>query len=165
MDADLQNDPADIKRLLEKLDEGFDVVSGWRKERKDELILASNSFMDSQSHHLLDISGVRLHDYGCSLKAYRKEVIKDVRLYGEMHRFVPIYATWLGAKVSEIPVNHQATTIRSIKIWHFSYFQSCPRLDYSQVYGKVFHQANLCVWYGWTSFLDFISANDLSLGW
>lgn len=107
MDADLQNDPADVKRLLAKLDEGYDVVSGWRKERKDELFLrlipswTANKIISA-------ISGVRLHDYGCSLKAYRKEVIKDVRLYGEMHRFVPIYATWLGAAVAEIPVNHQA---------------------------------------------------------
>ncbi len=107
MDADLQNDPADVKKLLEKLDEGYDVVSGWRKERKDELFLrlipswTANKIISS-------ISGVRLHDYGCSLKAYRKEVIKDVRLYGEMHRFVPIYATWLGARVAEIPVNHYA---------------------------------------------------------
>lgn len=107
MDADLQNDPADIIRLLDKLDEGYDVVSGWRKERKDELFLrlipswTANKIISS-------ISGVRLHDYGCSLKAYRKEVIKDVRLYGEMHRFVPIYATWLGARVAEIPVNHYA---------------------------------------------------------
>ncbi|MBK7746662.1 MAG: glycosyltransferase family 2 protein [Candidatus Obscuribacter sp.] len=107
MDADLQNDPADIKRLLEKLDEGFDVVSGWRKERKDELFL--RLIPSWTANRIISfISGVRLHDYGCSLKAYRKEVIKDVRLYGEMHRFVPIYATWLGAKVSEIPVNHQA---------------------------------------------------------
>lgn len=107
MDADLQNDPADIKRLLEKLDEGYDVVSGWRKERKDELFL--RLIPSWTANRIISfISGVRLHDYGCSLKAYRKEVIKDVRLYGEMHRFVPIYATWLGAKVSEIPVNHQA---------------------------------------------------------
>ena len=107
MDADLQNDPADVVRLLEKLDEGFDVVSGWRKERKDELFLRLiPSWIANKIISV--ISGVRLHDYGCSLKAYRKEVIKDVRLYGEMHRFVPIYATWLGAKVAEIPVNHQA---------------------------------------------------------
>ncbi|MBN9395133.1 MAG: glycosyltransferase family 2 protein [Candidatus Melainabacteria bacterium] len=107
MDADLQNDPADIKRLLAKLDEGFDVVSGWRKERKDELFLRLiPSWIANKIISV--ISGVRLHDYGCSLKAYRKEVIKDVRLYGEMHRFVPIYATWLGAAVAEIPVDHHA---------------------------------------------------------
>lgn len=107
MDADLQNDPADFKRLLEKLDEGYDVVSGWRKDRKDELFL--RLIPSWTANRIISyISGVNLHDYGCSLKAYRKEVIKDVRLYGEMHRFVPIYATWLGAKVAEIPVNHYA---------------------------------------------------------
>jgi len=107
MDADLQNDPADVKRLLAKLDEGYDVVSGWRKDRKDELFL--RLIPSWTANRIISwISGVKLHDYGCSLKAYRKEVIKDVRLYGEMHRFVPIYASWLGAKVTEIPVNHEA---------------------------------------------------------
>lgn len=107
MDADLQNDPADIGRLLTKLEEGYDCVSGWRKERHDEFFTrlipswAANKIISM-------ISGVRLHDYGCSLKAYRREVIKDVKLYGEMHRFVPIYASWMGARVAEIPVTHHA---------------------------------------------------------
>ena len=107
MDADLQNDPRDIKNLLDKLDEGYDVVSGWRKSRQDNLVMrlipswAANKLISI-------ISGVNLHDYGCSLKAYRRQVIKDVRLYGEMHRFVPIYATWVGARVTEIPVRHYA---------------------------------------------------------
>lgn len=107
MDADLQNDPADIKLLLDKLDEGFDVVSGWRKQRQDELF--TRLIPSWTANKIISvISGVRLHDYGCSLKAYRREVIKDIRLYGEMHRFVPIYATWHGAKVTEIPVSHYA---------------------------------------------------------
>jgi glycosyltransferase involved in cell wall biosynthesis len=107
MDADLQNDPADISRLLAKLDEGFDVVSGWRKDRKDEFF--TRLLPSWTANKLISVfSGVPLHDYGCSLKAYRHEVIKDVKLYGEMHRFVPIYATWMGAKVAEIPVNHLA---------------------------------------------------------
>lgn len=107
MDADLQNDPADIERLLEKMDEGFDVVSGWRKDRKDAF--ASRLLPSWIANKVISvISQVPLHDYGCSLKAYRREVIKDVRLYGEMHRFIPIYATWHGAKVAEIPVNHYA---------------------------------------------------------
>lgn len=107
MDADLQNDPVDIARLLEKLDEGFDVVSGWRKDRQDEFF--TRLIPSWTANKLISvISGVRLHDYGCSLKAYRREVIKDVRLYGEMHRFVPIYASWMGAKVTEIPVTHHA---------------------------------------------------------
>ncbi len=107
MDADLQNDPADVKSLLTKMDEGYDVVSGWRKDRQDEFFTrlipswCANKIIST-------ISGVRLHDYGCSLKAYRRSVVKNIRLYGEMHRFVPIYASWQGAKVAEIPVNHHA---------------------------------------------------------
>ena len=107
MDADLQNDPADIKKLLDKMNEGYDVVSGWRKDRHDTFFnrvlpsLIANKLISS-------ISGVRLHDYGCSLKAYKREVIKGIKLYGEMHRFVPIYASWQGARVSEIPVTHHA---------------------------------------------------------
>jgi glycosyltransferase involved in cell wall biosynthesis len=106
MDGDLQNDPDDIGRMVEKLDEGFDVVSGWRKYRKDS---KSRNLTSRVANWIISrISGVRLHDYGCSLKAYRHEVIKGVRLYGEMHRFIPIYASWQGAKVTEIPVQHHA---------------------------------------------------------
>lgn len=105
MDGDLQNDPNDIPSLLEKLDEGCDVVSGWRKKRQDNaLFRILPSFLANKIISL--ISGVHLHDYGCSLKAYRREVIEDVRLYGEMHRFIPIYAVWHGAKVAEVVVNH-----------------------------------------------------------
>jgi glycosyltransferase involved in cell wall biosynthesis len=93
MDGDLQNDPRDIPLLLEKLDEGLDVVSGWRRDRKDRALISW-------------ISGVHLRDYGCTLKAYRREIIKGVKLYGEMHRFVPIYCKWQGGKVAEIPVRH-----------------------------------------------------------
>lgn len=107
MDADLQNDPADIDRLIEKLEEGYDCVSGWRKNRKDGLVL--RLIPSWTANKIISvISGVPLHDYGCSLKAYRREVLEGVRLYGEMHRFVPIYAHWMGAKVTEIPVNHFA---------------------------------------------------------
>jgi glycosyltransferase involved in cell wall biosynthesis len=105
LDADLQNDPDDIPFLLAKIDEGFDVVSGWRKNRRDNAI--KRNFPSFVANKLISwISGLHLNDYGCSLKAYRREVIKDVRLYGEMHRFIPIYASWLGAKVTEIPVSH-----------------------------------------------------------
>lgn len=107
MDADLQNDPADIPRLLAKLDEGYDIVSGWRKDRKDDSI--RRNLPSRIANWLISrVSGVRLHDYGCSLKAYRKDVIKGVKLYGEMHRFIPIYASWYGARVTEIPVQHHA---------------------------------------------------------
>jgi glycosyltransferase involved in cell wall biosynthesis len=109
MDADLQNDPADIARLLEKLDEGYDVVSGWRKNRQDKLI--SRKIPSQIANKVISIiGGVPLHDYGCSLKAYRREVLQDVKLYGEMHRFIPIYASWAGARVTEIPVDHHART-------------------------------------------------------
>lgn len=107
IDADLQNDPEDIPRLLAKMAEGFDVVSGWRKDRKDAA-LRRNLLSRIANWIISWISGVRLHDYGCTLKAYRSDVVKDVRLYGEMHRFIPIYASWMGAKVIDIPVNHFA---------------------------------------------------------
>ena len=114
MDADLQNDPADIKRLLEKLNEGYDVVSGWRKNRQDKLI--SRKIPSQIANRIISwIGGVPLHDYGCSLKAYRRDVIQDVRLYGEMHRFIPIYASWAGARVAEIPVDHHARTMGKSK--------------------------------------------------
>ena len=114
MDADLQNDPADIKRLLDKLDEGYEVVSGWRKNRKDPLF--TRKIPSMMANWLISkIGGVPLHDYGCSLKAYRRESLADVRLYGEMHRFIPIYASWSGARVAEIPVEHHARTMGKSK--------------------------------------------------
>jgi len=114
MDADLQNDPADITRLLQKLDEGYDVVSGWRKNRKDKMV--TRKIPSMIANRLISwIGGVPLHDYGCSLKAYRRESLQDVRLYGEMHRFIPIYAAWAGARVTEIPVEHHARTMGKSK--------------------------------------------------
>ena len=114
MDADLQNDPADIKRLLEKLDEGYDVVSGWRKNRQDKMF--TRKIPSMIANRLISwIGGVPLHDYGCSLKAYRRESLQDVRLYGEMHRFIPIYASWAGARVTELPVKHHARTMGKSK--------------------------------------------------
>jgi len=107
MDADLQNDPEDIALLLEKLKDGFDVCSGWRLSRKDAAI--RRNLMSRWANWLISaVSGVHLHDYGCTLKAYRRDVIAGVKLYGEMHRFVPIYASWMGARVGEIPVRHHA---------------------------------------------------------
>lgn len=108
LDADLQNDPADIPHLLAKLDEGYDVVSGWRKKRQDKAI---RKFPSRIANRVISkVTGVHLHDYGCSLKAYRSSVIKDVNLYGEMHRFIPAYAAMVGARVTEIPVNHHPRT-------------------------------------------------------
>jgi glycosyltransferase involved in cell wall biosynthesis len=104
LDADGQNDPADIPRLLAKINEGFDVVSGWRQKRKDNTIRKIPSQIANRM--ISKVTGVALHDYGCSLKAYRAEVMKDVSLYGEMHRFIPAYAAMVGARVTEIPVRH-----------------------------------------------------------
>jgi len=105
LDADLQNDPADILKITEKIDEGFDVVSGWRKKRKDRFMtrrlpsILANALISG-------ITGVSLHDYGCTLKGYRREIIKNIHLYGEMHRFIPALASWVGGSLAEIPVEH-----------------------------------------------------------
>ena len=105
LDGDMQNDPHDIPRLLERLDEGYDVVSGWRKDRKDE---ASRVLPSKIANWVIArVTGVPLNDFGCTLKAYRREVIEDVKLYGEMHRFIPVYASWVGARITELPVNHR----------------------------------------------------------
>lgn len=109
MDADLQNDPADIPRLLEKLGEGFDVVSGWRRRREDAFL--TRIFPSKIANFFISmISGVKLHDYGCTLKAYRREVLDEVDLIGEMHRFIPVLASWKGAKVAELEVSHHPRT-------------------------------------------------------
>ncbi|NYZ18008.1 glycosyltransferase family 2 protein [Azospirillum sp. RWY-5-1] len=105
MDGDLQNDPDDIGPLVRKLDEGYDVVSGWRRDRQDAF--ARRTLPSRIANKLISaISGVHLNDYGCTLKAYRREMLQGFRLYGEMHRFVPIYAHWQGAKLTEMPVRH-----------------------------------------------------------
>ena len=106
MDADLQNDPADIVSLLKKMEEGYDVVSGWRHNRQDTYLtrilpsVAANRLISSTV-------GLKLNDYGCTLKAYRAPIIKNMRLYGEMHRFIPALACWMGARITEIEVNHR----------------------------------------------------------
>ncbi|MBN2301632.1 MAG: glycosyltransferase family 2 protein [Lentisphaerae bacterium] len=105
MDADLQNDPSDIPLLLECINRGADVASGWRKDRKDKFL--SRRLPSIIANKLISkITGITLHDYGCTLKAYRREVIKDVHLYGEMHRFIPALASWVGATVDEVIVKH-----------------------------------------------------------
>ncbi|MHC4574523.1 MAG: glycosyltransferase family 2 protein [Planctomycetota bacterium] len=114
IDADLQNDPADIPKMIAKLDEGFDVVSGWRKKRHDNAI---TRLLPSITANWLiaRITGVRLHDFGCTLKAYRREVLVETKLYGEMHRFIPALASWRGARIAEMVVNHRPRTAGAAK--------------------------------------------------
>ena len=105
LDADLQNDPKDIPQLISKIEEGYDVVSGWRAERKDPFL--SRRLPSYISNWLISLfTGVKLHDYGCTLKAYRKEITKNIKLYGEMHRFIPALASWIGASICEVKVRH-----------------------------------------------------------
>lgn len=105
LDADMQNDPADIPMLLAKLDEGYDLVSGWRKNRKDNAV--TRNFPSMLANKLISrVTGVELHDYGCTLKAYRRPVLEGFRLYGEMHRFIPVFANSVGARITEVVVNH-----------------------------------------------------------
>jgi glycosyltransferase involved in cell wall biosynthesis len=105
LDADMQNDPADIPMLLARLDEGYDLVSGWRKSRKDNAF--TRNFPSMIANWVISkVTGVYLHDYGCTLKAYRRDVLEGFRLYGEMHRFIPVYASSVGAKITEVVVSH-----------------------------------------------------------
>ncbi len=114
MDADGQNDPADIPKLIAKLNEGYDIVSGWRKERKDNAV--TRTLPSRMANWMIGkITGIKLHDYGCTLKAYKAESLKSIRLYGEMHRFIPALARWGGEKVAEMVVNHRPRTTGQTK--------------------------------------------------
>lgn len=109
LDADLQNDPADIPRMVARLEEGYDLVNGWRKNRDDNYwtrILPSKA-ANRIINKLIEGTQVQLNDYGCTLKAYRRRIVKDIRIYGEMHRFIPVFAAWHGARICELPVNHR----------------------------------------------------------
>jgi len=114
IDADLQNDPADIPKMIARLNEGFDVVSGWRKKRHDKAI---TRLIPSKIANWLiaEVTGVKLHDFGCTLKAYRREVLAETKLYGEMHRFIPALASWSGARIAEMVVNHRPRTAGAAK--------------------------------------------------
>jgi glycosyltransferase involved in cell wall biosynthesis len=106
LDADLQNDPADTALLLDKMDEGYDIVSGWRVKRKDKLV--SKRLPSKAANWIISrVTGVKLHDYGCTLKAFRSEIVKHIKLYGEMHRFIPAIASTMGTSIAEVPVNHR----------------------------------------------------------
>jgi glycosyltransferase involved in cell wall biosynthesis/Flp pilus assembly protein TadD len=110
LDADLQNDPADIPKLLAKMAEGYDLVNGWRKDRRDKMLSRKVPSMIANKiiNKLIEGTNVQLNDFGCTLKAYKKGIVKNIHLYGEMHRFIPVFAAWIGVKVTEIPVNHRA---------------------------------------------------------
>src|SRR6267143_6135380 len=108
LDGDMQNDPHDIPHLLQKIDEGYDVVSGWRRDRRDDARRVVPSRIANWI--IAHVTGVQLSDFGCTLKAYRREVVHDVKLYGEMHRFIPVFAAMVGARITELPVNHRPRT-------------------------------------------------------
>ncbi len=108
LDGDMQNDPHDIPHLLAKIDEGYDVVSGWRRDRRDDAARVVPSQIANWI--IARVTGVPLSDFGCTLKAYRRDVIQDVKLYGEMHRFIPVFASMVGARITELPVNHRPRT-------------------------------------------------------
>ncbi len=107
MDADLQNDPRDVPKLLAGIEQGYDIVAGWRMDRKDPFL--SRRLPSMIANRLISaVTGVSLHDYGCTLKAFRADVVQQIRLYGELHRFIPAVANWMGVAVHEVPVNHRA---------------------------------------------------------
>lgn len=114
MDGDLQNDPRDIPSLIRKINEGYDIVSGWREKRQDPFL--SRRLPSIIANRMISwVTGVKLHDYGCTLKAFKKDVAKHIRLYGEMHRFIPAIASWMGVTIAEIPVNHRSRRFGSSK--------------------------------------------------
>lgn len=114
MDGDRQNDPGDIPLLISEIDGGYDVVSGWRKNRKDKFFSRRVPSMIA-NRMISSVTGVRLHDYGCTLKAYRREVLEHIELYGEMHRFIPVFASWVGSSLKEVVVNHRPRTAGTSK--------------------------------------------------
>ncbi len=139
MDGDLQNDPQDIPQLLKKIETGYDIVSGWRKKRKDSLL--TRRVPSKIANWIIStLTGVKLKDYGCTLKAYRREIVKHINLYGEMHRFIPALASWAGAQVAEIEVNHRPRKhgsskygiSRSLVYYHHRYRCRSGRLCFLQ---------------------------------
>ena len=154
LDADMQNDPADIPILLAKLDEGYDLVSGWRKDRKDNRL--TRTIPSNMANGLISrVTGVHLHDYGCTLKAYRRDSLEGFRLYGEMHRFIPVFAHSIGARITELPVRHHPRKFgkakygleRTIKVV-LDLFTVKFLLDYSHKPMRIFGGAGVLLMFG-----------------
>lgn len=154
LDADMQNDPADIPLLLAKLDEGYDLVSGWRKDRKDNRL--TRTIPSNMANGLISwVTGVHLHDYGCTLKAYRRDSLEGFRLYGEMHRFIPVFAHSIGARITELPVRHHPRKFgkakygleRTIKVV-LDLFTVKFLLDYSHKPMRIFGGAGVLLMFG-----------------
>ena len=144
LDADLQNDPADIPMMLEKIDQGYDVVSGWRVNRQDTFI--TRTLPSRAANWLIStVTGVHLHDYGCTLKAYRREVLTGFRLYGEMHRFIPAYAHSVGARMVEVPVTPPPAQVRPHQVQPDAHVKGRPRPVYGQVPDELRQQTHLPV--------------------
>ncbi|MEK7505343.1 MAG: glycosyltransferase family 2 protein [Patescibacteria group bacterium] len=151
MDADLQNDPKDIPKFLQSIDKGFDVVAGWRKDRKDNLLRRFPSMFANQL--ISYITGIRLHDYGCTMKAFRREILKDVRFYGEMHRFMPVYVAWHGARIEEIVVNHRPRTVGQSKYGISRTFRVI--LDLLTAKFLMTYLSKPMHFFGWAGFMSF----------
>ncbi len=166
LDADLQNDPADIPMMLAKLDEGYDVVTGWRKDRQDAFI--TRTLPSRLANALISrLSKVHLHDYGCTLRVYKREYIEHIPLYGEMHRFIPIYVTWAGARLIEVPVRHHPRTVGESKYG----LSRIPKvlLDLTTVKFLRDFYVTPIYFFGWLGFLLFfgglMTAGVAALGW
>ncbi|MBF0610133.1 MAG: glycosyltransferase family 2 protein [Magnetococcales bacterium] len=174
LDGDLQNDPADIPLMLNKLAEGYDLVNGWRKDRQDAYLtrILPSKIANAIISWLISGTHVRLHDYGCTLKVYKRDIVKNLDLYGEMHRFIPVFAAWLGAKITEMPVHHRSRKYGKPKynlsrivrvifdllvIRFFGDFLTCPM----QFFGKI----SLFTFFLGSIYLLLVFALDYFQGW
>ena len=172
LDGDLQNDPNDIPKLISHINEGYDLICGWRYERKDKLI--SRRIPSKIANKLIaNVTGLKLHDYGCSLKAFKKEIVDDIKLYGELHRFLPVLANIEGAKIKEIKVNHRSRKYGSSKygidrtfrvlmdlltVWFMTKFLTRPMYGFG-----FFGIVSILISFGMTSYLFIIKllGNDI----
>jgi dolichol-phosphate mannosyltransferase len=156
MDSDLENDPADIPKLVAELDKGFDVVSGWRRDRWKGQFRTRKLPSLLANRLISSVSGVKLHDYGCTLKAYRREVIKDVVLYGQMHRFIPVYCKWQGGRVGELPVRYSPRQYGKSNYGLFRTYKVVLDLLLIKFLDK--HMAKPIHFFGGAGFLSFLVA-------